>query len=170
MLPRPGRNFKERKPNTMLRRATCHNLLRGKQRIISMCMLGCFVIAYLPVAGTWFLSLNGRSNLAALVISASRINSPVVASGCEKETSESLSRLFKELKIATGQIKIKKVPDKGKISLIKILPQFPIRPAPFESRIIQKMTGLIFEPDFHYISIFLSIDPPPPRYKVFSLV
>ena len=135
-----------------------------------MCMLGCFIIAFLPVTGSWFLSFNGRSNLAALVISASRIKPSAVASGCEKETSESLRRLFIELKIATGQVKLKKAKDKGKIGLIKILPQFPIRPAPFKLRIIQKLTGLIFEPDFHYISISHSIDPPPPRYKIFSFV
>lgn len=142
---------------------------RCAKHIIWLCMLVCFTMAYLPITSTWFLSFNGRSDLSALVTCAVRIKTKALEpTSSPKKIAQSLKALVKELKIAAGLAKVEKIPDKNKICLIEIMPEFPVKPAPFRLKIIQKSVGTIFEPDHSYTSVLLLIDPPPPRYKAFS--
>ncbi len=131
-------------------------------------MLACFTMAYLPVTSTWFLSLNGRSDLAALVVSAVKVKPNMADSPSKKELSRALNQLFKELKTAAGLATPDATPEKSGIHLIHITPEFPIKPGPCCLNTIQAFMGTVWPPFYQYTSVFLFIDPPPPRQDSFK--
>ncbi len=135
----------------------------NRKEIIAMVMIICFIVSYLPVTQSWYLSLNGRSDLSRLVISAMAVKKHLEQKTSEKAVAQSIDLIFKELKIATGITKIKLAPGKPKVLLTEIVPEFPLVPESFRFRMFQDYLDTIWSRMTLYHSISLSIDPRPPR-------
>ncbi len=101
-------------------------MILNKKHMIAAAMLVCFSVAYLPVTGTWYLSMNGRSDLTRLIVSAIMVKKHVFQVSSPKDLDRSMQSIFKELKIATGQLKRHETHKKSAVSLTEIVPDFPV--------------------------------------------
>jgi len=135
----------------------------NKRDIISIGMMIFFIAAYLPVTSSWHISMKGRLDLSRLVISAMTLKTHLTETTSEKKRAQSIDAVFKELKFATGKIKVKNSPEKNKIHLTQIVPEFPLRSESFRMRVVQTYLYKITEIKKLYQSISLFIDPPPPK-------
>lgn len=98
----------------------------NKQGIISIGVVICFIVSFLPLAGSWYLSLEGRTDLSRLVISAVTVKKNLDKKLPEKKIAQSIDNIFKELKFATGQVKMSTTPEQKLIRLAKIIPEYPV--------------------------------------------
>lgn len=140
-----------------------------KQRIISIGMMFCFAVAYLPVTNSWYLSLNGRANLTRLVISAVSIKMQQDKKILRKELPRSFDNMFRELKIAVGLEKVQKSPEKKVISLTVIFPECPVLKIQSMPNTYHDSSNLI-----PYINVFYQTEqfppePPPPECVFFCV-
>jgi hypothetical protein len=76
-----------------------------------------------------------------------------------------MADMFTELKIAAGIIQMDTPPEKGKISLVHIVPEFPLLPPAFRLRVDKKRLYCLSSYTHKYQSVFLSVDPPPPKRR-----
>jgi hypothetical protein len=140
----------------------------NKRDIIAIGMMICFIIAYLPVTGSWHISMKSRLDLSRLVISTMTLKQHFAQKTSEKEISRSIGTMFNELKFATGQVKLHKTPEKKPIHLTEILPEYPV---------LSVLSGFDPFPDFYILiphkKIFyqndaLPPDTPPPELRFIS--
>lgn len=140
----------------------------NKRDIISIGMMICFIVSYLPVTSSWHISMKGRLDLSRLVISAMTLKQHFAQKTSEKKLARSIDAVFKELKFATGQVKLHKTPGKKPIHLTEILPEYPV---------LKALSGLSSYPDFFilvpYKKVFYQTDqsppdPPPPELRFIS--
>ena len=136
-----------------------------KRNIIVVGMMICFIVSFLPVTGSWYLSLNGRTDLSRLVISAMAVKKHLDQKTSQKEIARSIDNIFKELKIATGKIKGKKDSEKSRIQLTRIVPEFPLLSEHFRLKITQKYLYKITNKHNFYQSILLPPESPPPQIE-----
>lgn len=141
----------------------CRNILRDHKRLIALFMAISFTVSYLPVTDNWLISFKGRANLSALVISAMAVKKVFGTKNETRELAGSLNSVFKELKIATGQIRPIKEQKSGPVFLTEIHPEYPLL-SDLSSLSADSGTGQSV-PDLQtfYQSIILSPDPPPPE-------
>jgi len=140
-----------------------------KRNIIAVGMMICFIVSFLPVTGSWYLSLNGQTDLSGLVISAMTVKKHLDQKTSQKEIARTIDNIFKELKFATGKIRVKKDSEKSRIHLTRIVPEFPLQPEHFRLKIAQEYFYKITDKHSSYQSILILIDPPPPRNSLHIL-
>jgi hypothetical protein len=78
------------------------------------------------VTGTWYLAMSGRSDLTRLIVSAMMVKKQVIQDTANKDLDRSMQSIFKELKIASGQIKRHETHQKPTVCLTEIVPDFPV--------------------------------------------
>jgi hypothetical protein len=140
----------------------------NKRDIISIGMMICFIVSYLPVTSSWYISLNGRLDLSRLVISAMTMKNHIDRKSPEKELARSIDSVFKELKIATGQVKIHKTPEKKALLLTEILPEYPVLKFLSNLNSYQDFFILIPYKNVFYQTDQLPPEPPPPELMFVS--
>jgi hypothetical protein len=133
------------------------------QRIIAFVMLLCFAVSYLPVTNYWYLTFNGTQDLTRLLASMIRVKIDMDHQTPDRSVNQNLDNMFKELKIATGQIAPETPSGTGKIALVQIAPEFPLKPSPFSLYMYKKYQFCLYLFENNYQSVFLSIDTPPPE-------
>jgi hypothetical protein len=133
------------------------------QRIIAFVMLLCFAVSYLPVTNYWYLTFNGTQDLTRLLASVIRVKIDMDDQTSDRSVNQNLDNMFKELKIATGQIAPETPAGTGKIALVQIAPEFPLKPAPFSLFMNKRHQMCLYMFENNYQSILLSIDTPPPE-------
>lgn len=141
----------------------------NKRDIISIVMMICFIVAYLPVTSSWYISVKGRLDLSRLVMAATTLNAHIDKKTSEKKLARSIDIMFNELKFATGKIKVEKGPEKSEVLLTEILPEFPLIPKSFRIKVVQRSLYNITDNNNFYQSISLFVDPPPPKNKLYTL-
>jgi len=139
------------------------NIIRNRKRLITMLIAVCFTVSYLPVADHWLVSFKNRATLAPLVTSAMAVKKYFGIKDNPEKLAGSLSSVFKELKIATGQIKLKATQKKGPVFLTEIIPEYPLLKCILLPYITSGAGELIPDENFFYQSIILSPDPRPPE-------
>ncbi|MFH2093476.1 MAG: hypothetical protein ABIJ31_14045 [Pseudomonadota bacterium] len=135
----------------------------NQQRIIALWMMFCFMVSYLPVTHSWYLSLKGRDDLAQIVVAVVQAQIDIKKNAPVKDRKQALDNIFKELKIATGKITVMPAPDKGGILLTQINPEIPLLQTSFRLRVDKTHFYTIMNEIKQYQSIFLTIDPRPPE-------
>ncbi len=140
-----------------------------RRRIIAFWMILCFGVSYLPVTNSWYLSMKGREDLTRLVTSMVRVKIDVDQKIPAGEFHQTMDKMFTELKIATGKVKIENTPEKGKVLLVEIVPEFALQPGLFRLCVDQKRLYSVSDQDQTHPSIFLTIDTPPPENRFVSV-
>lgn len=139
------------------------NFIRRKQRIILSWVILCFAVSYLPVTNSWYLSPNGRDGLTRMVVTVVRAGIEIGNKKDAVACNQSIGDVFKELKMATGKIKIQSPFQKGWISLIEINPDVFLKTDVFCICCEKKILYSIRIQNRQYQSAILSIDTPPPE-------
>jgi hypothetical protein len=139
--------------------------VRKNKQIISFWMILCFAVSYLPVTNSWYLSIKGREDLTRLLASVARTQMAFDREEHAETVSQTMADMFTELKIAAGIIRKDTPPEKGSISLVHIVPEFPVQPLPFKLKVDKKQYDHLFCLSKNYQSVFLPIDTPPPERR-----
>jgi hypothetical protein len=139
------------------------NFIRKNTGLITLWMILCFSVSYLPVTNSWYLAMNGQDNLSRIVASVVRAKIELDEKTSAETVNQTINNIFKELKIATGIIKVQNPPRKGKISLIEINPDKPLQPAPFRLLVDKRQLYALSTNHKNYQSVSLSIETPPPN-------
>lgn len=153
-------------------------MILNKKHMTAAVMLVCFSFSYLPVTGSWYMSMNGRSDLSRLIISAMMVKKQLFQNASNKEISNketskkdldrSMQLVFKELKIATGQVKVGETHKKSAITLTEIVPDFPVPGIrPILNSCQDYFILISYKNIFHKFDQFPP-DPPPPEHLFVS--
>ncbi len=137
----------------------------NKKCIISFCVVICFIVSYLPVTQSWYISLANQSNLSRLIISAIKVKKQILHGASDKEVSRSMRSIFHELKLATGQINLNKIPKKKSINLTEIKADLPVPGLSQYSYCYDDFFSLIVYESIFYQLDQLPPDPPPPEHN-----
>jgi hypothetical protein len=136
-----------------------------KHRVICFLMMVCFAVSYLPVTTHWYVGFSDRENLTFLVTAMVGLKMDTENRESVKSVNQSMDTLFKELKIAAGIVQPDPLPEKGKVTLVEIVPEFPVHPALFRLRMDKKRLYGLSDHEKHYQSVLASLDPPPPAHR-----
>ena len=137
----------------------------NKRDIISIGMMICFIVSYLPVTSSWHISMKGRLDLSRLVISAITMKTHFDQKTSEKKRARSIDAVFKELKFATGQVKLHKTPGKKPIHLTENLPEYPVLSALSGLNAYLDSFILIPHKNVFYQNDLFPPDTPPPELR-----
>ena len=136
--------------------------VRKNSRIISLWMILCFAVSYLPVTNSWYLAISGQDNLTRILAGIVKVKIELDEKTPAEQVNQTINNMFRELKIATGIIKVRTPPPKNKISLIEINPDKPLQPGSF-SLIPRNQLYALSISYKKYQSVYLPIETPPPR-------